>query len=497
MIRLVRLQDVPATFYVGPAGIVVASELPEVAEIEAGKVWEQSGGKLAPIPAVLGDGPGSDLQSFTDEATIKDYLYARQILSDQEVQMVASWLRNRTAPVPEIGKQKEPDVQTRVEKIPVPEKPSSGVEYLAGPAGLVVLGEDAQEAYEVARQIREQFNRKLSPVPAVLGQYSSVDGVRAFLDKVAVAEYLNGADLLNQKEITAVLNWLKDRSKPVPVISEKKKKPPAAEVKQTPPPDKAKAEPASPSDNKGIRLVVGPGGVILFGHDIAEVQAAAKRLYLQAAGSFVPIPAIKGKRSPAPDVMAFPDIEAAKKYTEENRVFSSEELHILKHWAQTSGSPVPILARRPAAQAATVTTTALLPRPYSSTRSRWNRGSQVLFWAMLAPFAVQLGVLLFLTVAEENVVLGAWFLAAFIRFWAFFARDAGSPVYWRWPFLIGGGAVDLWLGLYLLAPERLPHPWSDWQVDSIFAAILLTMAAISVIRGIWGIIPDNRVRSLS
>jgi hypothetical protein len=498
MIRVVRLQDVPATFYVGPAGIVVASALPEVAEIEAGKVWQQSQDKLSVIPAVLGDGTSGDFQSFTDEAAIKDYLYARQVLSDQEIQMVAGWLGNRIAPVPEIGERKKAsDIHTRVEQVPAPEKVAGKLECLAGPAGIVVLGEDAQEAHELARQIWEKFDRKLAPVPAVLGQYSSVEGVRAFPDTAAITEYLNGADYLNAKEIAAVQDWLKDRSKPVPKISEKKKKPPVAEVKQTPPPDKVKAEPpAPPPDKKEVRLVAGPGGVILFGHDVAAVQAAAQQIYLNSAGTIVPVPAIKGKHSPAPGVMAFPDREAAKKYVQEGNEFSSEELNILRNWIENPGSPAPRLVRRPAQQAAVQTATPP-PRPSPITRSRWHKVSQLLFWIMLAPFATQLGLLLFFAVADENVVLAAWFLAAFIRFWAFFARDAGSPVYWRWPFLIGGGAVDLWLGLYLLAPERPPHPWSDWQADPIFAAILLAMAAISVIRGIWGIIPGNRLHSLS
>jgi hypothetical protein len=482
---------------VGPAGIVVASELPEVAEIEAGKVWEQSGGKLSAIPAVLGDRPASDLQTFKDEAAIKNYLYARQILNDQEIQMVAGWLRNRIAPVPVIGeRKKEPDVQHNPPGVRAPEKPAGKVDYQVGPAGIVVLGEDAQEAQEVARQIWEQFGRKLAPVPAVLGQYSSVEGVRAFPDKVAIAEYLNGADHLNPKEIQAVLNWLKDRSKPVPVISEKKKKPPVAQVKQTVPPDKVKTEPAPPSgkNENEVRLVIGLGGLVLFGHDIAAVQAAAQRIYLESAGTIVPILAVRGTRSPAPGVMAFPDPEAARKHVQEANVFSSEEFQILKNWAQNPGSPVPRLVRRPAAQA-TVTTATPPPRPSLTPgfiRSIWDKASRLLFWAMLVPFVIQLFVLL--SAALEDLVqleitMSFWFGVAVLRFLALLGRRLFG---WDWPLLIFGGLVELGTGMRLLEPEAQISqviPWLGWQIDpSFLGVILVVMGFISIAAGIQRIV---------
>lgn len=106
--RTVRLQDVPATFYVGPVGVLAVSEFPLIAETEAKRVWENSGGVISAIPAVLAprleapQGRVEGVLALRDEAAIKGYLKGNHLLDDDEVDMVAGWLGNRQAPVPAI-----------------------------------------------------------------------------------------------------------------------------------------------------------------------------------------------------------------------------------------------------------------------------------------------------------------------------------------------------------------------------------------------------------
>lgn len=101
-----KLTDVPATFYVGPAGVLVVADFPLIAQSEALRVWEGSGGAIAAVPAVLDprlkeaqDRVGGVL-AFRDEGAIRDYLQGGHLLDNDEVDRVAGWLRNRTCPVP-------------------------------------------------------------------------------------------------------------------------------------------------------------------------------------------------------------------------------------------------------------------------------------------------------------------------------------------------------------------------------------------------------------
>ena len=106
-VHRVRLDDVPATFYVGPAGVLVVADFPLIAQTEAKKIWEDSGGTIAAVPAVL-DPRLKEAQGHTtggvlalrDEGAIRDYLRGGYGLDEDEVDRVAGWLQNRLSPVP-------------------------------------------------------------------------------------------------------------------------------------------------------------------------------------------------------------------------------------------------------------------------------------------------------------------------------------------------------------------------------------------------------------
>lgn len=106
--RRVALEDVPATFYVGPVGVLVVSEFTLTAETEAKRVLEDSKGAIPAIPVVRAPGlkaPQGRMEgmlALRDEEAIRDYLRGKRLLDDDEVDMVAGWLANRQAPVPVI-----------------------------------------------------------------------------------------------------------------------------------------------------------------------------------------------------------------------------------------------------------------------------------------------------------------------------------------------------------------------------------------------------------
>lgn len=107
-LRRVALEGIPATFYVGPAGVLAVAEHPLIAEAEARRVWEGSSGALSAIPAVLDprlkepEGRVGGVMALRDEGAVQDYLRGGRLLDDDEVDMVAGWLRNRSCPVPSI-----------------------------------------------------------------------------------------------------------------------------------------------------------------------------------------------------------------------------------------------------------------------------------------------------------------------------------------------------------------------------------------------------------
>ena len=107
-VRRVVLDDTPAIFYVGPAGVLVAAEFPLIADTEARRVWEDSGRAISALPVVLNpslkepQGRVGGVLALWDEGAIKAYLRGKRLLDDDEVKEVAGWLRNRTSPVPSI-----------------------------------------------------------------------------------------------------------------------------------------------------------------------------------------------------------------------------------------------------------------------------------------------------------------------------------------------------------------------------------------------------------
>lgn len=107
-VRRVVLDDTPATFYVGPAGVLVVAEFPLIADTEAKRVWEDSGRAISALPVVLNpnlkepQGRVGSVLALRDEGAIKEYLRGKRLLDDDEVKEVAGWLRNRTSPVPSI-----------------------------------------------------------------------------------------------------------------------------------------------------------------------------------------------------------------------------------------------------------------------------------------------------------------------------------------------------------------------------------------------------------
>jgi hypothetical protein len=106
--RQVTLERVPATFYVGPAGVLVVAEFPLIAETEARRVWEGSGRAISALPVVLNpklkepQGRVDGVLALRDEGAIKDYLRGKRLLDNDEVDLVAGWLQNRTCPAPSI-----------------------------------------------------------------------------------------------------------------------------------------------------------------------------------------------------------------------------------------------------------------------------------------------------------------------------------------------------------------------------------------------------------
>ncbi|GIW31512.1 MAG: hypothetical protein KatS3mg071_1686 [Meiothermus sp.] len=107
-LRRVALEGIPATFYVGPVGVLAVAEHPLVAETEARRVREDSQGAIPAIPVVRAPGlkePQGRVEgvlALRDEAAILDYLRGKPWLDETEVDQVAGWLYNRTAAPPVI-----------------------------------------------------------------------------------------------------------------------------------------------------------------------------------------------------------------------------------------------------------------------------------------------------------------------------------------------------------------------------------------------------------
>ncbi|MCS7195005.1 MAG: hypothetical protein NZ849_08890 [Meiothermus sp.] len=105
-VRRVSLQGVPASFYVGPAGVLVVAEHSLIAHAEARRVWEDSGGAIPASPAVREPGLKEPqtykdgVLTLRDERAIHAYLQGRCQLNRDEVDAVAGWLYNRQSPVP-------------------------------------------------------------------------------------------------------------------------------------------------------------------------------------------------------------------------------------------------------------------------------------------------------------------------------------------------------------------------------------------------------------
>lgn len=106
--RTVRLEGIPAVFYVGPVGVLAVAEYRFIAETEAKRVWEDSGGTISALPVVLDprlkepQGRVGGVLALRDEAAIRQYLRGKHLLDEDEVVQIAGWLGNRQAPVPQI-----------------------------------------------------------------------------------------------------------------------------------------------------------------------------------------------------------------------------------------------------------------------------------------------------------------------------------------------------------------------------------------------------------
>jgi hypothetical protein len=231
-VRRVRLENIPATFYVGPAGVLVASEFYLVADTEARKVWEKSGGRLPVLPAVIRKEGAGSVRVFKDEEELKAYLRGGEKLDSQEVRAVAGWLTNQSLPLPEI-QEKEGRYHLHADEVigakeeipqgPVVQRYGFAVTFYVGPAGIVIVSEAGLIADSEARMVWEMSGRKLSALPAVIGS-AGTGSVRSFADKTAVIAYLRGAEKLDEREIRAVAGWLKRRDSPVPKIRKKWKR---------------------------------------------------------------------------------------------------------------------------------------------------------------------------------------------------------------------------------------------------------------------------------
>lgn len=228
-VRRVRLKDVPATFYVGPAGVLVVSEFYLVADTEARKVWENSGGRLPVLPAVIGQGMAGSVRVFKDEEELKAYLRGGEKLDSREVRAVAGWLRNQSLPLPEIqekegryhlGADEVIGAKEEIPQGPVVQRYDFVVTFYVGPAGIVIVSETGLIADSEARMVWEMSGRTLSALPVVIGRVST-GSVRTFADQKAVTEYLRGAEKLDEREIRGVAGWLKRRDSPVPKIRKK------------------------------------------------------------------------------------------------------------------------------------------------------------------------------------------------------------------------------------------------------------------------------------
>jgi hypothetical protein len=104
--RVVRLEGIPAAFYVGPVGVLVVAEHALIATTEAKRVWEDSGGGISAIPAVMAptlseaQGRVEGVLALRDEGAIREYLRGQPNLDGDEVDAVAGWLYNRQTPAP-------------------------------------------------------------------------------------------------------------------------------------------------------------------------------------------------------------------------------------------------------------------------------------------------------------------------------------------------------------------------------------------------------------
>jgi len=79
-----------------------------LAEAQARRVWEDSGRTIPALPVVLKpelkepQGRVDGMLALRDERAIMDYLRGNRLLDNDEVDLVAAWLRNRNLPVPPI-----------------------------------------------------------------------------------------------------------------------------------------------------------------------------------------------------------------------------------------------------------------------------------------------------------------------------------------------------------------------------------------------------------
>lgn len=106
--RRITLGEGSVNFYVGPAGVLVVAEFPLLAEAQARRLWEDSGRTIPALPVVLKpdlkdpQGRVDGMLALRDEGAIMDYLRGNRLLDNDEVDLVAAWLRNRNLPVPPI-----------------------------------------------------------------------------------------------------------------------------------------------------------------------------------------------------------------------------------------------------------------------------------------------------------------------------------------------------------------------------------------------------------